>query len=116
MQLPESYEKLIDEAWKEMLYAALVRQINKDFKFANIDDEFPGNITPEELFNQFHRLVRHLMEFEFDKYLNLLYIIDVSESKIREIPEADLGLLSQKVSFLMLQREWQKVWIRHHFG
>jgi hypothetical protein len=56
------------------------------------------------------------MEFEFDKYLNLLYIIDVSESKIREIPEADLGLLSQKVSFLMLQREWQKVWIRHHFG
>ncbi|MEM1001227.1 MAG: hypothetical protein AAGH46_01095 [Bacteroidota bacterium] len=78
MKLPESFEKLIDKAQKDMLYKALVLQLNKDLRCANIDQEYPDDIAPEELKEQLDRRLKYLMEFEFDTYLNLLYIVDVS--------------------------------------
>jgi len=47
--------------------------------------------------------------------LNLLYIIDVSEEEIKKLDGTDLVKLSEEVTFLVLKREWQKVWFRANY-
>jgi L-lysine 2,3-aminomutase len=54
-----------------------------------------------------------LIQNKFSDYLNLLYIIDVSEEKIKGLSGTDTHELSEQVTFLILKREWQKVWYRN---
>jgi hypothetical protein len=56
--------------------------------------------------------VYYLIQHKFSDYLNLLYIVDVSEPKVRELDGNDTIKLSEVVTFLILQREWQKVWYK----
>ncbi len=63
-----------------------------------------------------HETVFHLIQNKFSDYLNLLYIIDVSELKIRAIDGNDAVKLSEEVTFLILQREWQKVWFKAKYS
>jgi hypothetical protein len=60
-----------------------------------------------------HETVYQLIQDKFSDYLNLLYIIDVSEQKVRELDGSDTLRLSEEVTFLILQREWQKVWFKN---
>ncbi|MBC7641800.1 MAG: hypothetical protein H7174_05590, partial [Flavobacterium sp.] len=48
-------------------------------------------------------------------YLNLLYIIDVPEDQIKKLDGSDIEELSAQVAFLILKREWMKVWFRNRF-
>ena len=56
-----------------------------------------------------------LIQYKFAEYLNLLYIIDVSEEQIKKLDGSDLVELSEQVAFLVLKREWQKVWFRNKY-
>ena len=56
-----------------------------------------------------------LIQFKFAEYLNLLYIIDVSEAEIKKLDGSDLIQLAEQVTFLILKREWQKVWFRNKY-
>jgi hypothetical protein len=49
-----------------------------------------------------------LIQYKFAEYLNLLYIIDVSEDEVKKMDGSDLVILAGAVSFLILKREWQK--------
>lgn len=98
---------------KENLYKNLVLQLNKDLKFANIDEEYDVEITPEKLKRDLHELVFRLINEKFSDYLNLLYIIDVSEEQIKALDGSDVVKLSEQVAFLILKREWQKVWFKN---
>mgnify|MGYP003608609202 FL=1 len=55
------------------------------------------------------------MNHIFAEYLNLLYIIDVSEEQIKKLDGSDVFKLSEDVTFLILKREWQKVWFRNKY-
>ena len=44
-----------------------------------------------------------------------LYIIDVPEEQIKSLDGSDLVELAEQVAFLVLKREWQKVWFRNKF-
>jgi hypothetical protein len=57
-----------------------------------------------------------LIQEKFAEYLNLLYIVDVSEEKIKKLDGSDTLKLSKEVTFLILQREWQKVWYRNFYS
>ena len=100
MQLPATFENLIF-------------QINKDFKLANIDLDFHEEILPTSLKLLLHETIYKLIQEKFADYLNLLYIIDVSEKQIKALDGNDTLKLSEDVSFLILKREWQKVWFRN---
>ena len=115
MKLPANFEDLIREANGLQLYKNLVKQLNKDFLLANIDLDFDEDILPSSLKLILHETVFHLIQEKFTDYLNLLYIIDVSESKIRKLDGSDTLKLSDNVTFLILQREWQKVWYKKRF-
>lgn len=116
MQLPTNFSELIDYATKENLYNKLIRQLNKDFLYANIDLDLNEDVLPSSLKLILHEIVYKLIQEKFMDYLNLLYIIDVSEKKIKQLDGSDILLLSEQVTFLILQREWQKVWFKNQYS
>lgn len=116
MKLPVTFEALILEANELNLYKKLILQLNKDFLYANIDLDFEVDILPSSLKLLLHETVYKLIQEKFAEYLNLLYIIDVSEDKIRALNGDDTVELAAQVSFLILKREWQKVWFRFKYS
>lgn len=116
MDLPSNFEDLISEAQQLKLYENLIFQLNKDLLYANIDLQFDKEILPSSLKLILHDTLFHLIQNKFSDYLNLLYIIDVSEAKIKALDGSDVLQLSEEVCFLILQREWQKVWFKAKYS
>ena len=112
---PLNSELLFEEAQKEALYLKLVEQLNKDFNLANEGVDFPMSISPDELKIQLHEKIYRLIQYKFAEYLNLLYVIDVSEDEVKKLDGSDLVILAEDVAFLILKREWQKVWFRNKY-
>lgn len=116
MQIPTTFNQLIEEANQLELYNKLVQQLNKDLLYANIDLSFNQDVLPTSLKLLLHETVYKLIQEKFMDYLNLLYIIDVSEKKVKQLDGSDTLLLADQVAFLILQREWQKVWFKHKYS
>lgn len=112
---PTNIDSLISQAEEEHLYFKLIEQTNKDFALANESIDIPLDIFPFEFKNLVHEKVLKLIQFKFAEYLNLLYIIDVSETEIKKLDGSDLVELAEQVTFLILKREWQKVWFRNKY-
>ncbi|EPR72892.1 hypothetical protein ADIWIN_2215 [Winogradskyella psychrotolerans RS-3] len=116
MSLPSNFEDLIVEAEQLQLYKKLIIQLNKDLLYANIDLELDKETLPISLKLVLQETVYDLINSKFSDYLNLLYIIDVSEVKIRNLDGSDALRLSEDVTFMILQREWQKVWYKAKYS
>src|SRR5574343_223087 len=114
-KIPTIVDNLISQAEEENLYFKLIEQVNKDFHLANESIDLPSSILPFEFKNRVHEKLLYLIQHKFTEYLNLLYIIDVSESEIKKIDGSDLVQLAEQVAFLVLKREWQKVWFRKYY-
>jgi hypothetical protein len=112
---PSTTDELLSEAEKENLYSKLIEQINKDFNFANEAVDFPQSTTPQELKVQLHEKIYRLIQYKYAELLNLLYIIDVPEENIKQLDGSDTVELSEQIAFLVLKREWMKVWFRNRF-
>ena len=115
MSFPANFEDLISEARSLDLYQKLILQLNKDLLYANVDIEFDEETLPTSLKLILHETIFNLIQNKFADYLNLLYIVDVSELKIKALDGSDVLKLSEDVTFLILQREWQKVWYKSHY-
>lgn len=113
--VPKNTDLLLAEASADNLYLQLVEQLNKDFNLANEAVDFPKSTTPEELKIQLHEKIYRLIQYKFAEYLNLLYIIDVAEDEVKKLDGSDLVQLAEQISFLVLKREWQKVWFRNKY-
>jgi hypothetical protein len=116
MCLPTTFESLIAEVSALNLYKKLIAQLNKDLLLANIDLELDDETLPLSLKLVLQETVFYLIQNKFSDYLNLLYQVDVSEIKIRTLVTDDTEKLSQDVTFLILQREWQKVWFKAKYS
>ncbi len=112
---PINSDLLLSEAENENLYLKLIEQINKDFNLANEGIDFPMMISPEDLKIQLHEKIYRLIQYKFAEYLNLLYIIDVPEDQIKKLDGSDILELAKQVAFLILKREWMKVWFRNKY-
>ena len=112
MNAPTTFDDLILQAHQNELYTNLIKQLNKDFLLANINLEFDKEVLPTSLKLILHESVYKLIHEKFADYLNLLYIVDVPEKKVKQLDGSDMVKLSENVTFLILQREWQKVWYR----
>lgn len=110
---PANIDSLFLQATEENLYEKLIFQLNKDFNLANESLEVEISVLPMELKSILHEKIYKLIQYKFAEYLNLLYIIDIPEKEIKQLDGSDLAILSEQVAFLILKREWQKVWFRN---
>lgn len=108
--------ELLKVVQREQLYQKLVAQIKKDFELANISIQIPDSATPSELKSIIHEKIYVLIVERFDEYLNLLYVVDISEREVKSIAPTDAVEVSAEVSFLLLKREWQKVWYKAKYS
>jgi len=111
--LPQKYTaEIFQKEENKDLLVKLIQQLNKDFSLTGIDFSFEEDSSISALVVQLSIKIESLMKIDFQTYLNLLYRIDIPESKMREIDEIDTEKISQKVTSLILIREWQKVWFK----
>jgi len=115
MEQLQTIQDILDKSEEADLYQKLIHQLNKDFLLANIDLDFEEDILPTSLKLILHETIYKLIQEKFAEYLNLLYIIDVPEHKVKQLDGSDMFKLSEQVSFLILLREWQKVWYRNNY-
>ncbi len=108
--------ELLQYAASIALYEKLVAQLKKDFALANISVDFPEGISPEALKNILKEKIYVLLLERFPDYLNLLYIIDVPEKAFSSIKSTNIVEVAEGVSFLILKREWQKVWLKQSYS
>ncbi|MUH34389.1 hypothetical protein D9O36_00920 [Zobellia amurskyensis] len=108
--------ELFANAQKNELYPKLVAQLIKDFGLANIYIDLNLEILPEQLKSVLMEKIYHLIMERFSEYLNLLYIIDVPEKAFKEITVTDVVEVADQVTFLVLKRELQKVWLKAKYS
>ncbi len=113
---PINTDQLLSEAENENLYSKLIEQLNKDFNFANEAIDFPQSTSPYELKVQLHEKIYRLIQYKYAELLNLLYIIDVPEENIKQLQGMDTAELAEQIAYLILRREWMKVWFRNRMS
>ncbi|WP_298473789.1 hypothetical protein [uncultured Maribacter sp.] len=111
----KNIKELVGEAISEKLYINLVEQIKKDFILANIDLEISLKVEPINLIELLHEKIYVLILEKFDKYLNLLYVVDVPEKAFKEIKVTDAVDIAEQVCFLIIKRELQKVRLKEKY-
>ncbi len=92
-------------------------QIIKDFEIAGEEISFSGNAETAyiELKSQIFPIVEKLLQSNFQKFLFLLYKIDVSENAIKKISSENKKKFAENVCELILERELKKVIIRKFY-
>ena len=90
---------------KENNLLAVVEITNKDVGLSLS----PSDITNyDALVNSLTRAIEYLIEKDFEKLMHILYRIDVSEAKVKQV----FGLehdVAQQIALLIIEREEQKV-------
>tara|TARA_B110001454_G_C12672745_1_gene414460 strand:+ start:994 stop:1350 length:357 start_codon:yes stop_codon:yes gene_type:complete len=108
--------QLLDNAINVNMYDDLLKQINKDLMLANLKMAISLDCSPKVLIVELNNLVEHLINNEFDSFLNFLYRIDLSEDKIIHLSKNNQEIYIGSISFLILKREWKKVWFRRTYS
>ncbi len=107
---------LLQGAQDALLYKKIVAQIKKDFGLANIPIDLHNDVSPIDLQTFLHEKIYYLILEKFTDYLNLLYVIDVPEKAFKQIQVTDVVEVAEQVSFLVLKRELQKVWLKEKYA
>lgn len=94
------------------------QQIQKDFAEFGMEVNFSGELETayDELFDQMHAHLAHMLANEYNKLFNFFYRIDLNEKTIvrteMEFPEYSKA---EVLCHLIIQREIKKVLIRNYF-
>ena len=105
--------ELLQKVALENLYQNLLQQLNKDFQLANLDEQIELSVSPKELKEELSAILLKLITNHYDDYLNFLYRVDVSEKKLLTIKSGDVSTIVDQITFLVLKREYQKVWFKN---
>jgi len=112
----ETIQNIVDESLRLDLFSNLIKQLNKDLALANIDLNFNDDVTPTRLLVILQESIYRLIQEQFIDYLNLLYIIDISEELVKQQDGSDALMLSKNVTYLVLKRVWKKVWYKYYYN
>ena len=107
--------QLLKIASESLLIKELSTQVEKDFCLANISLKLPLDFEPHAFISTIQEKVYYLMMEHFSEYLNLLYVVDVPESQFKYIEITDAVEAADQMTFLILKREYQKVWYRDKY-
>jgi len=83
--------------------------IIKDFQLESDALVDPSQLTHESLIRRLTQIVDHLISRDFNRLLNALYCIDVSEEKLKSVLAQRPENTSLIIAEMILTRELQKV-------
>lgn len=106
---------LLQYAAASQLYSKLVKQINKDFHSAQAPLNMSLTVDPESLCAAVKEKLYFLLLEQFSTFLQLMYVVDIPETIYREIQSKDVVEIAEVIGFLVLKREWQKVWLKTNY-
>ena len=89
----------------------VVEMTNKDVGLSLSPSSIP---TMDELVKELTRAIEYLIEKDFEKLMHILYRIDVSEAKVKEV----FGLeqdVAEQIALLIIKREQQKIITREKY-
>lgn len=111
-------QDLIKATSREDLIRQTAAQIIKDFAEFSLEVQFSGNIADfyRELFDQLKVHVEDLLSQQYERFLALLYRIDISNREIASY-EVELPHFSyaEVITELIIHRELKKVMTRNYF-
>lgn len=105
--------ELLNIVESENLFQNLILQLNKDFQLSNLSESFELSITLIQLKEQLNKIIVNLLTNNYDDYLNFLYRVDVPEKELLTIKSNNLEATINQITFLILKREYQKVWFKN---
>ncbi|MEW6467501.1 MAG: hypothetical protein AB1458_01175 [Bacteroidota bacterium] len=114
MKVPALDEKeLAPYLLREDLIRQTAEQVKKDFGLHGLSIRLSGNAETayQELYAQVEPYIARLLGSEYEKLLQLLYRIDVSEKRIADALSESANV-SAAITRLIIFRELQKVVIR----
>lgn len=89
----------------------LVKLVNKELAI-----QLPEQTSMEEVQEKLSAHINRLVQSNFEQLVNLLYRIDVSESKIRSLLEVQPGTnAGDIIASLVIERQLQKIRSREQF-
>ncbi len=113
----DHYLTLIDDLLLEVdntnLYPQLLQQLQKDIDRAAVNYSIDMQVGPRDLIEAICELLEKLLQDSFNEYLNLLYAVDISETKLRGFTSEKIEDIARYATYLIIKREWQKVWFRN---
>ena len=93
----------------------LAQLIQKDLKLESAFDLVGAN-PDDRLVEELKRVVSYLLDHDFQRLLNALYRIDVSEQKVKSIlAKANPESLASELTVEILKRERQKIFFRQKY-
>ncbi len=107
--------QLLETVQQENALVKVIEQLNKDMYMAALDIEFPTDISPASLVDNLQVHVELLLYKQYDDYLNFMYRVDVQEADLLKLNGLLPKDLIKEITFLILKREWQKVYFRSKF-
>ncbi len=95
-----------------MSNAALIQSVNSYLQL-----QLPETITAEKLQQELAAFVNNLINTNFEKLVSLLYRIDVSEIKLKELLKNNEDKnAGEIIAALIIERQQQKIKSRQEFG
>jgi len=105
--------QLFSKPESQGLEQELIRQLNKDLSMSGVDVFIEEKCSPGEVVTQLKETLEGLVRDDFQAFLNLLYRVDVSQSKMSRSEDGNFSDYIERSTYELLKREWQKVWIRN---
>ncbi|MDX5583762.1 MAG: hypothetical protein QNK20_02380 [Aureibaculum sp.] len=112
----EAHISLIDMQITVKLYNDLITQLNKDFSLSGIDFNLSINCKPKKLIKDLTVLFQNMIVKDYQKFNQLMYVLDIPENKLASLKERRLDVLIDRIIRLVLERVLQKVYLKQKFS
>jgi hypothetical protein len=108
-------ESVMKYTQSQGLYSALVVQVKRDFTRVNVNLALSVNPQPKELQTVIREKIYLLLMERFPEYLNVMYAVDIPERAFKNLEIKDTVDVAEKVTFLILKREFQKLELKEKY-
>lgn len=106
---------ILQKAKEQGHFDGLVEQLHKDFLRAGLESDLDLGNTLNSVSRNIVATVYALIISDFERYLSLLYIIDIDENVVKAMPVQHVDELAHDISVLIIQRELKKVTLKNKF-
>lgn len=77
---------------------------------------FDQDLSPHNLVDELRLTIGDLILNNFNDFLSLLYVADISEYEVRKLDISKPEILADELTPILLKRLWKKVWMKDKYS